>query len=377
MISVRVNGEPLATFKNYALKRSVNNSTGQFTLTSSASPEGDFPVKKGDFLQAIVDGDIKLAGYVDRTMVSATVDSRDAMLDVRDITQDLIDSSIPDSVKTIEGPISLQAMCENIILALNVPIGVTNLVTDIEPFSETDIQSGETGGKCMEYIQSFAKKRQVFITPSGTGNIVLYRPVQGEPISLLTHTRNANDNNIKRATFVDDDTDRFGSYSVKSQDNFSGLDGLADYSDGAGTNNGGISTDSQVRPSRYLEIVAEETMTPEECTARAEYQANLKRSNGVKYTCTVAGHSTADGTVYDFGQFHRIRDELVGVQGVFFLSDVVYNETLRGGDTTELTFTLPDAYTVQGPVSANTERTAEMGNRFSNKTGQAQVVPSR
>ena len=371
---IRINGIPFTLWESATAHRSIDSNSGSFRFTNSSnSPVNSYPVKAGDFVEILISGVRKVAGFVDDVPGSGDVNLHMVEPFGRDNTSDLIDSSVPDSAKVTEGPISLKKLCEKVIGSLGAKIKVTQKVDNIAEFTTKDLQAASSGQKCMEYLVSFARKRQVYLVPDGAGGLVIFRPdINNKSKTPLLNLKNGKNNNVKSYSFKRSQQDRFNKYRCRSQDNF-GFDPFADYS-GEGTDRKSEVFDSQIRSSRYLEIQAEESMDDSTCKERAAEESNIRRALAKNYTASVAGTTQADGTVWDFGQYVPIIDEYAQFSGDFLIKEVEYAIDISGGSRTQLTCVPPDAYQVKAEPTKESKRSANTGTSFqSDKPAQQNI----
>lgn len=367
---IRVNGQPFSLWETAMATRSIDANAGAFRFTNSADGE-PYPVKVGDFVEILISSVRKIAGFVDD--ISGTLDDKSHTITVsgRDTTADLIDSSVPDSGKVSEGPISLKAICEKVIKSLGSLIEVVVEVDDIKDFTEEDLQAAGSGETCMEYLVSFARKRQVYLVPSGDGKLVIFRPnLSNKASSPLLHKINGLSNNVTAYSFRKAQQNRFNRYVCRSQDNF-GFSDSADYS-GEGTDRKNEVSDNQIRASRYLEIQAEESMDEAECKERASEEANIRRASGQEYSASIAGNKQSDGIVWDFGQFVDSDDDFADMKGNFLIKTVEWAVDIRQGSKTKLVCVPPDAYQVTAEAPPESARSSSTGTNFQEKIPQTQ-----
>ena len=368
IFEIRINGISFTLWESATVNRSIDSNSGAFRFTnSSTAPFIKYPVKTGDFVEILISGKRKIAGFIDSIIRNQDADSHTVEVSGRDNIQDLIDSSIPDGAKVTEGPITLKALCEKVIASLGAKIKVFEYVQGITEFSDEDLMAAGSGSTCMAYLVSFARKRQVYLVPDGSGNLLIFRPDKNAKSSgQLIHRISGNKNNIVSYSIRLDQNDRYNDYLCRSQDNF-GFDPDADYS-GEGTDRKSTVKDDQIRSTRYLEIKAEETMSEDECKSRAAEQSNHRRSLGTEYMATVPGVTQSDGTVLDFGQFVEITDDYADISGRFLIKSVEYSQDIKRGTRTRLIAVMPDAYQPIAQPSRATERIAGTGAAFQNKT---------
>lgn len=353
MFEISVNGKIFRNWKTATVTRTIDENTGKFRFSSSNVTPVNYPVRAGDLIQILINGQVRLTGFCD-TLESSVEDGTDTItVQGRDNTADLIDSSMPDSVKSIEGPLSMVGLCEKVIEALGANIPVISNIPDLKEFGELEFFNADAGKNCIVYLTDFARKRQVYLIPNGDGSLEIFRPAEVIQPGILINVKNGSENNIISSTVRFDHSQRFGKYSARSQDNF-GADPDADYE--FGVDRKGEAVDDQIRSSRFLEIQSEESMDDTETKDRAVEELNIRRARATQYTAVVQGVERANGILWDIGQLTKINDEFSGMVGIFIVRSIEYTVDISGGTTTKLTFAPPEAYNVRVPTQGDSRR---------------------
>ena len=247
----------------------------------------------------------------------------------------------------------MRDLCAKIISALGANIGVIDSAPGVKPFSELDFFGADAGKNCMIFLTDFARKRQVYLTPDGKGNLEIFRPVEIIQPGNLINKRDNSQNNIISSSVRFDHSKRFSRYSSRSQDNF-GADPDADYGDGVDRK--GLALDTQIRSSRFLEIQPEESMFELETKDRAVEELNIRRARSTAYTAVVAGLERAPDMLWDIGQLTKVHDDFSGMVGIFVIRSVNYSVDKARGTRTTLTLAPPEAYNVRLPNQGDTRR---------------------
>jgi prophage tail gpP-like protein len=302
----------------------------------------------GDEISIEADGVTILSGFIEG--VSGSIDSSTANITFsgRDLTGDLVDSSVPKNVSSIVGGITLAELCSTVVSALGLNLTIVDKVPFTRPFSDTDITAIGFGGSAGSFLQNFARKRQIVLTTFGNKDLVLYHP--GIPSEILYQL---DENSLLKRDFAYTTKDRFNKIEVGSEDNFAQEDYEA--LDSAISRTGSF-LDSSIRSTRYLQIQAEESMTDSELQSRAEEEVNIRRASGLSYSCTVPSHK------YLKGDFIFLRDSLSGVRGVFLIRSVEYIST-KSADLSNLVLTFPETYSAVG------ERTTKRKSKMAEDVG--------
>lgn len=369
---IRINGANFKRWKSASVQRSIDSNAGAFRFSNSTSaPVNDYPVKAGDFVEILINGVRKIAGFVDEITGSQDRATHTIEVSGRDNIADLIDSSVPDAAKVKQGPVSLKSLIEGAINALGASISVTSNVTGIANFETEDLQAAGAGDSCMAYLVSFARKRQVYLVPDGSGGLIIYRPdKQNRAASPIIHKQGESNNNVLTYSFRQSQQGRFRTYKCRSQDNI-GFNPFAEYS-AEGTDRKGDATDTQIRQSRYLEFLAEETMVNKTCIERAAEESNIRRANGIEYTVSIPGATQSNGVLWDFGQFVNVNDDYAGIRGLYLIKSIEYSIDTMAGTRTQLTMVPPDAYQVTAEPTKEDKRSSKTGESYQNQTPVSQ-----
>lgn len=354
MLEIRHNGIAYTMWESATFNRSLDSNCGQFSITSSNPFNQTYPLRIGDRIQIIINGISVINGFIDKITASGSLDGHRLNVAGRDKVSDLIDSSVPDSAKSMKGPISLKSMAEKIIAALGAGIKVVDQTGGIDDFGADELQAAESGQRCMDFLVSFARKRQVYLITNGNGDMVIYKP-QGQKVSTqLLHLHDGPNNNVKTAELDLDVSARFNTYVVRSQSN-TAADPLAGY-DAKSVSVTGTATDPEIRSSRYLEIQAEQSMSSADGTERAKEESNLRRAKGLNYTATLYGDSQTNGSPWDIGFLVDAFDDYNGVRGELLMYAVATTIDLAGGSETTVGCSPPDAYRAREKPSRRTRR---------------------
>jgi len=368
---IRVNSKPFGLWESATVRRSIDSNAGVFRFRSSATTGlKEYPVKAGDHVQILVNGIPKVTGFVDQVEATQNIDGHTISISGRDSTQDIIDSSVPDGVKSISGAISLTALCERVINALGASIPVDDQTggADIQ-FDNLNQFTSDSGRNAMQFLVDFARKKQVYLTPDGAGRLILFRPGGKKAETSLQHIGDPSDN-VKRYRVQFNQQNRFNKYKIRSQDNF-GFDDDADYeTENGGTDRNGEVIDDEIRASRYFELQAEESMDQKTTSNRAEEEANIRRALSSVYQCEVQGVAQGNGDLWDLGLVVQVNDPFAGMRGQFLIKEVEYSVSLGGGTTTGIVCVPQDAYTVRGAATATDKRKTSLGERFQKTDGK-------
>lgn len=334
---ILVNGETFTLFKQVDFSRDLDNFLSEARITLSPQIAGLSYIVMGDEIKVYLDDHIKMTGWVDKISNNQDDSSHDVDYTIRDKTQDIEDSCLPDNVKAVEDVKSLKSLAQLVVKGLGMDI----TVDDETDTSITDYTvAGEVGQKCGDFLRKYVKKAGTVIGTSPEGNIIIRKP-SGSISTQLTAIPDNPANNIESVQFTIDWSQRFNKVTVYSNEDISSSDGL-------GTS--GVAYDSDVRESRIYEETASTTLTAAECKKAAKRVVNLNRARSFSYTGKVSGFSL-NGELLEEGKLITVKDTYRNVIGRFIIKKAHYTASNAGGEVTELSITYPDAYLPQSELT--------------------------
>jgi len=347
---IRVNGTTFKRFKQVDLSRSIDDFAGECRIIVSQAPNNQSYLKLGDLVEIFFDGVQKFTGYLEKVTDSESREDHDISFRGRDKVADLIDSTVPDNVKSLEGVATFAELVQLCIDGL----GLTSEIKVIDKVNAQFLDSAkpkaaQTGQTVGDFLNENARIVQVFLNTDGRGNVLIQRP-SGKLKTILQNIPNARNNNIKESSFTGDNSQRFHKYIVRSNSSLASED--ADVND---INNSGEAIDSEIRATRVFEKIAEKPMTSDECAKAAAEEGNIRRARSFSYSCSVAGFS-AHGELWIPGREVTVKDPLKGVNGLFQTNTVTWGWS-DGGEVTTIDVTLPDKGEVKASPTSITGRT--------------------
>jgi prophage tail gpP-like protein len=360
---LRVNGITYENFTSAEVIRSIETAATAFSFASSANEDNLFPIKKGDRVEVIADDYLISTGYVERVKVSYDSQSHTIEINGRSLLLDLLDSTVG-ATKEFTGQVSLIDIARSVLDDLGLSeVEVINNAGSIPNFNADDITSAETGQGAFDFIESYARKRQVLINTDPEGNLVFARASSElSPLSLKMLVSVGNKGNNVIAGSLDLSTESlFNQYIAQSQLNPVKLgDGTtpADIADQVGE-----AIDNTVRPSRRFEFYVEESTDTFTLKDRAAWEANIRIARAEIASLVVQGH-TENGNLWEPNKLYKVDDDFLDIHSELLASQVTYRYDIEGGSTTTISLTNKDAYTLKVEQDAREALTNEFGGGF-------------
>ncbi len=359
---VKISNTNYKTFKSFFVKRSIDDVSGSFNIKMSRPANDVTPFKAGDIIDIVLDKVQVMRGKIYEIDLEGDATSDDIILSGRDITGDIIDSTVPDDSKVYTGGegdegVSIFDIAGKILTSLGLDdiIRIRNDSGEtIKPFTKEEIISCETGWSVIKFLLKYCRKRQLFLNTDAFGNLVFFKANGIKTGNQIINEFKNNQNNVVSYKGKFNISERFNRYICKSQSSKRWLGG-----DDATVDADGIAIDDKISFGREFEFKAVESMDASEAQERAKEEANVRRARGFEYTVEVQGFK--DRVFWAVNQFVNISDDKVDVHGEFLIKGVEYGLDIRKGRTTKLVITDRDAYTVQ--ASINKKDSKKQGKR--------------
>jgi prophage tail gpP-like protein len=339
-VNIIINGQEYTDFLDVSINKSIETLAGSFSFTATSTPNINFPLKLNSECQIIVQGEQVINGYIEKLIIDYDDESHNIKVMGRDRTADLVDSTVGGSDTSQFTPpkngITLKQFTENILVKFNR--SSINVIDNqgTEPFN--DVMSIDYGAKVFDFLEKYAKKRQVLLTTNGDGDIIFTRaPLNKFKTSLLLDRNNPS--TILKGRIKYDNTKRFHKYVCTTQDNPSSLaDAISLPSVIAGSDDeGGIAIDDQIRDSRIYHFEAEFSSDQKPLKDRAIWEANFRKSQSEQRVYTVQGHiAKEDEQIWKPGYTVLVVDELADLNSFLLISSVNYRFSLETGALTIL-----------------------------------------
>lgn len=345
---LEVNGVQYENFISASCQLRLDSLSSSFAFSAVAPGGQALPFKGGEACRVIVSDVPVLTGFIE--VVEVSYDGTDHIINVsgRSKVADLLDSSL-DQFDDIRGDeLSLKQLIELVIAHLGLNIKVVDKVNPPLFNSAEDIAAPEPGDNAFEFIERYAKKRQVLLTDDADGNIVIDTNSGVKAAGAIQHIIGAPDNNVVASNFRFDTTGRYNLYKVASGLNFASLNSAGDTGIDSAVNQSGTQKDEEIRAGRQFVIIPDASASDSNCQKRANWEADLRRARGLAYGAAVVGFRVAGeaGDIWRLNRIYQIVDDFVGKIEPMLCNAISFNQDVQDGSTTRLEFVGQNAYTL-------------------------------
>ncbi len=367
---IEVGGVQYDSFVSAKAEIRLDSLASSFSFDMSSEDAEPIPFLGGEACEIFVDGECVLTGFIERVAASGDSESHTITASGRSKTADIVDSAIdsksPDgeTFSDLRPPITLKTVIERTIASMGSAPGQTKSAeisvideANPDPFNEAeDLISPEPGDNAFEFIEKWARKRQVLLTPNGDGNVVITRGSATRIDAFLIHRVNSDDNNVISWKVKYDLTTRFNRYKMPSQLNLVALilAGLTTTDAIVEQGGGNPVEDGNIREGRQMIIVPETNSSDSETRKRAEWEKNIRKARSRIYSAVVDGYQNQTGDLWRVNRLIRVDDVFAGIDSVMLVDSVIYKLTEDKGSTTDVSLVNRDAYTLD-PTTAEEE----------------------
>ena len=335
------------TFERLRVSRSIDGVCGEFSIVFSRPKNNEAIFKVEQVLDIKLDGQQVMRGKIYDISLEGDAFNDYIIVSGRDITGDLIDSTVPDSSKVFVAGANIFDIAGKIISAKGMSKRLTVVNGSgaaIAPFTKDEIVSCETGDTVIGFLHKYCRKRQLFLNTTTEGNLLFFKASGTTTGNRIINQFVNNNNNVISYKSKFNAAERFYKYICKSQDSNSWTSGSSS------VDTQGIAIDTGVGTFREKEFKLEEGSSgSDECAKRAAEEANVRRARAFEYIAEVQGFK--DKKQWTINQLVSVADDRAGVSGEFLIRAVDFIVDNRKGSTTKLTITNKDAYTAQASIN--------------------------
>ena len=345
---LEVNGVEFENFLSAQVQIRLDSLCRAFSFTAVSTRGDPLPFSGGESCRVIVDGEAVLTGHIEIVDADYDKESHTITVEGRDKLGDLVDSSLL-AIDDIRSPITLKQIVERIISALGLDIIVIDEANP-EPFNESeDIASPEPGQNAFEFLEAIARKRQVFLTSNGAGNLVILKSPGADSGYLLQNIIDANDNNILSGSVSYDNTGIFNKYTMSSSMNPVALNSAGDTDIASIVNQSGSATGSarlSGRVGRQLVLVSEGSFSNDEDGKRADWEKRIREARSRVHSVSVQEYRP-ENDLWAVNTTVGIVDEFAKINERMLINSVTFSQDADSGSLTNLSLIEENAYNLE------------------------------
>jgi prophage tail gpP-like protein len=368
MIELEINNIIYKDFKSFNVRRDIESITGEFTLDITRGLINTMPVSLFQPVRILVYGKPIVTGRIETIQTSSNSQTNTIQLRGRDITADLVDSTVGPLTK-FSGNVSLHFIIQTYLNYLGLSsIKIINEAGTLAPFRADELIQFKPSDTCYNVCDRYAKKRQVLLNTDGNGNIIITKPNDDDSVFDVTQDsdgnfsfkqvlakpkdkvflelrKNSDSNNVINATVNIDMTKRFNNYTARAEQNPASQANRKTTKPSKLLSTLYTTKDDAVPGSRKVDLFFDSVTRPEDVRQRLEWQKNYNIANSFEYSATIPGITqTATNMPIKPNTPCYIVDELNGIDDILLIGAVEYSLSVGEGLVTRLSVKHPNAY---------------------------------
>ena len=322
-IYLEVDGVRYEGFTDIAVNSAMENFSSSFSFTTTVKLN-----EKGEIINDIELGQ-KAKVFIDKILITTgfieelDIDEEDSRIaSGRDVGCDIIDSDIIQksyNQRNFERLVNLVLKDNGFSIEVINKVGILNLEAN-------ETIKTEQGQSIFDFLDKYAKKLQVLLKMDKNGNLNIIREDNEVVKNMLINNYTA-DTNILKSRLKLSTIDRFYAIELYSQGNNKTHSKI-------GISQKGKATDPQIRTTRRKILTLNTASESKSLKALAEWNIQLRRAKGSRYTCTTLGFYSSNNTLWQPNTLVDVIDYRKKIQGTFLIQGVQFSQSLQGSFTT-------------------------------------------
>jgi len=350
IISLQIAGRRIERFLSYTIAVDLYTPADAFSL-EIANPEAE--IKRGQRCELYVNGNLELTGIIDKSSRKYGKSGLTTRIEGRDLMGLLVDSHCEQFVD-VEG-MKLSDLAEMLLKTVPFINRKTiqyqeNIVGKLRSHrhhqgsgqslmgsmdSPQKVSRIEPGMTVFDALRTYAASRGLMFFALPDGTFVFGRPkAKGEPLYSLTCIETGEGNNVLEGEEIDDISKRFSKITVLGQQQ-----GQDDFMmDATKITTHGTVTDPDF--PFYKPFVVRDNNDSKSPELHARFILEHQRHQGYQLHYKVQSHTQNDKN-WQVNELCRVRDEVLGIDGVYLIYGRTMERSRQEGTVTRLKLGMP------------------------------------
>ncbi len=357
-LQIDINGQRFTGFTYASVARSMDALCGTFFFSTTVKEDADGLIANGlkmdDKVEIFIDDQKVMTGYIEELSIDAGVNSHELSFGGRDITSDIIDSSMPEF--SYNNSKNFKNLIEGVLKEAGINIKVINNLTsqDLDTLNfnafEGDGKAANLDSTIFDFFDHFAKQKQVLLLTNENGDLVITREESKVSPGALTCKTNNNNNNIISASVNINTYERFSKVNISSQDTNAVDKNLI--------NQDAFATDSQIRKSKQQRIFYPNKNTdPNALQNMSQWHVNMYKAKGTRYSTVTQGYyaQPVSELLWEINTLVDVEDDLTTVKGQYLIEGFSFTKDVDSGSITRLNIVNKGSYSVKKEIEITKE----------------------
>jgi len=357
-LEIDINGQRFTGFTYASVARSMDALCGTFFFSTTVKEDADGLIANGlkmdDKVEIFIDDQKVMTGYIEELSIDAGVNSHELSFGGRDITSDIIDSSMPEF--SYNNSKNFKNLIEGVLKEASIDVKVINNLTsqDLDTLNfnafEGDGKAANLDSTIFDFFDHFAKQKQVLLLTNEKGDLVIAREESKISPGALTCKKNNNNNNIISSSVNINTYERFAKVNISSQD--------TNAVDKKLINQDAFATDAQIRKSKQQRIFyPNKTTDPNALQNMSQWHVNMYKAKGTRYSTVTQGYYSqpVSEILWEINTLVDIEDDLTNVKGQYLIEGFSFTKDADSGSVTRLNIVNKGSYSVKKEIEITKE----------------------
>ena len=357
-LEIDINGQRFTGFTYASVARSMDALCGTFFFSTTVKEDADGLIANGlkmdDKVEIFIDDQKVMTGYIEELSIDAGVNSHELSFGGRDITSDIIDSSMPTFSELSFK--NFQDLIQMVLVTAKIDVKVINSLTkqDLDTLNFDafggDGKAPDLNMTIFDFFDHFAKQKQVLLLTNENGDLVITREESKVSPGALTCKTNNNNNNIISASVNINTYERFSKVNISSQDTNAVDKNLI--------NQDAFATDSQIRKSKQQRIFYPNKNTdPNALQNMSQWHVNMYKAKGTRYSTVTQGYyaQPVSELLWEINTLVDVEDDLTTVKGQYLIEGFSFTKDVDSGSITRLNIVNKGSYSVKKEIEITKE----------------------
>ena len=357
-LQIDINGQRFTGFTYASVQRSMDALCGTFFFSTTIKEDADGLIDNGlkmdDKVEIFIDDQKVMTGYIEELSIDAGVNNHELSFGGRDITSDIIDSSMP-TFNELNFK-NFKILIEKVLNEAKIDVKVINNLTkqDLDTLSFVafggDGKAPDLNMTIFDFFDHFAKQKQVLLLTNEDGDLVITREESNISPGSLTCNKNDNNNNIISASVNINTYERFSKVNISAQDSNAVDKNLI--------NQEGFATDSQIRKSKQQRIFyPNKTTDPNALQNMSQWHVNMYKAKGTRYSTVTQGYyaQPVSEILWKINTLVDVEDDLTKVKGQYLIEGFSFTKDVDSGSITRLNIVNKGSYSVKKEIEIEKE----------------------
>ena len=357
-LEIDINGQRFTGFTYASVARSMDALSGTFFFSTTIKEDADGLIDNGlkmdDKVEIFIDDQKVMTGYIEELSIDAGVNNHELSFGGRDITSDIIDSSMP-SFSELSFK-NFKILIEKVLNKADIDVKVISSLAkqDLDTLNFDafggDGKAPDLNMTIFDFFDHFAKQKQVLLLTNENGDLVITREESKVSPGALTCKKNNNNNNIISANVNINTYERFSKVNISSQDTNAVDKNLI--------NQQGFATDSQIRKSKQQRIFyPNKTTDPNALQNMSQWHVNIYKAKGTSYSTVTQGYyaQPVSELLWEINTLVDVEDDLTNVKGQYLIEGFSFTKDADSGSITRLNIVNKGSYSVKKEIEITKE----------------------